>query len=363
MLVVHILSFFVATSFASPIAPRLFTRQDVVTPYNASLPNVTIFATGGTIASKGSSDTQTVGYNVGLGVKDLIDAVPQITNLSNIHGYQISNVGSPSVNSTILLDLRSMVQTELDKPEISGVVITHGTDTLEESSFFLEMTINSTKPIVFVGAMRPATALSADGPLNLYQAVTLAASSKARGRGTMITLNDRIGSAFVTTKNHANSLDTFFSEEAGQLGFFINQEPYFYYEPTRPIGLTYFNLCNITTLPKIDILYVHQDMDPQLFPSAVLFGAEGLIVAGAGAGGMSTAAYESLETVYNATGIPVVASHRSTEGFVSSSDESFEIGSGFYNPQKARILLQLAVATGQSEEEIREVFALNYPVL
>jgi L-asparaginase len=187
------LSLFTTLITASPISlsPQpLVVRQDIETPKNASLPNVTIFATGGTIASQGSSNTQTVGYQVGLGVQQLVDAVPEILNISNIIGYQISNVDSGSVNETILLNLAHMINEELAKDEIAGVVVTHGTDTLEETAFFLESTVNSSKPVICVGAMRPATALSADGPLNLLQAVTLAASPAGVDRGTMIVLNE-----------------------------------------------------------------------------------------------------------------------------------------------------------------------------
>jgi L-asparaginase len=120
----------------------------------------------------------------------LVDAVPEILNISNIAGYQASNVGSPSINETILLSLAHGITAELAKDEVTGVVVTHGTDSLEETAFFLQMTINSTKPVVVVGAMRPATALSADGPLNLLQAVTLASSDNAKGRGVMISLNE-----------------------------------------------------------------------------------------------------------------------------------------------------------------------------
>ncbi|KAK5943440.1 hypothetical protein PMZ80_004447 [Knufia obscura] len=340
---------------------KLFTRQDVQSPINGSLPNVTIFATGGTIASQGSSNTQTVGYSIGLGVQQIVDAVPEILNISNIAGYQVSNVGSGSINETILLELNSLITAELEKDDIAGVIITHGTDTLEETAFFMDLTIDSPKPVICVGAMRPATALSADGPLNLLQAVTLAASPNALGRGTMITLNDRIGSAFYTTKNNANSLDTFYSTEAGQLGFFINQVPYFYYEPAKPIGLTHFDLAGMTTLPQIDILYAHQDMDALLFNSSVQNGAEGIVYAGVGAGGMSSKASVAAEAVYNETGIPMVASHRSADGFVPADDGDYIIASGFFNPQKARILLQLAVASGFGESEIRGVFAESYP--
>lgn len=336
-------------------------RSDVSSPVNASLPNVTIFATGGTIASQGGSNTQTIGYSVGLGVEALIDAVPEILNISNINGYQVSNVDSGSVNASILLDLASQVNTELAKSETDGVVITHGTDTLEETCFFLDLVVNSSKPVVCAGAMRPATALSADGPLNLLQAVTLASSPNARDRGAMIVLNDRIGSAFYTTKNNANTLDTFSSTEMGQLGTLINQVPYFYFSPAQPMGKTHFKLGNATDLPQVDVIYAYQDMEPQLFESAVIAGAEGIVWAGLGSGGISTDAEEAASSVYNATGIPFVASHRSADGFVPPGSQDFVIAGGFYNPQKARILLQLAINEGYDNEKIKDVFALSYP--
>lgn len=209
------------------------------------------------------------------------------------------------------------------------MVVTHGTDTLEETAFFLDLVVNSSKPIVVAGAMRPATALSADGPLNLFQAVVLATASNAQDRGTMITLNDRIGSAFYTTKNNANSLDTFSSTEAGQLGFFTNQVPYFYYAPARPVGKPYSSLGNATGLPKVDVLYAHEDMDPELATIAVAGGAEGIVFAGVGAGGVSSVAQTAAENLLNATGVPIVASHRSADGFVPNDDTSFMVGSGF----------------------------------
>lgn len=176
-----------ATPLGLPILPRAELEQPSI---NASLPNITIFATGGTIASQGSSSAQTVGYQVGLGVQQLVDAVPEVLNISNIYGQQIANVGSQNINATVLLQLARNITAELEKDDVQGVVVTHGTDTMEETAFFLDLVVNSTKPVVVVGAMRPATALSADGPLNLYQAVSLAASEKAQGRGVMIALNE-----------------------------------------------------------------------------------------------------------------------------------------------------------------------------
>ena len=365
----RLLPLLVSLAAASPIdltksgLHKLFVRQDIQTPINASLPNVTIFATGGTIASQGSSNTQTTGYSIGLGVQQLVDAVPELLNISNIAGYQIANVGSPSVNETISLKLAQMINEELAKPEISGVVITHGTDTLEETAFFLESTVNSTKPVVCVGAMRPATALSADGPLNLYQAVVLAGSPAGRDRGTMIVLNDRIGSAFYTTKNNANSLDTFFSTEAGQLGTFVNQVPYFFFAPSEPVGRVVFDVSNVTDLAQVDILYAHQDMDPALFNASAAAGAEGIVYAGMGAGGLSGRASRAAEQLYNATNMPIVASHRSPDGMVPPrSSRGFSISSGFYNPQKARILLQLGITMGWDNDEIADAFAKSLPM-
>ncbi|KAF3003480.1 hypothetical protein E8E13_004064 [Curvularia kusanoi] len=365
----HFLPLLASLAAASPIdltkagLHNLFTRQDIQTPINASLPNITIFATGGTIASQGSTNTQTTGYSIGLGVQQLITAVPELLNISNIAGYQISNVGSGDINSTISLTLAHMINAELSKSSVSGVVVTHGTDTLEETAFFLSSTVNSTKPVVIVGAMRPATALSADGPLNLYQAILLAGSPAARNRGVMITLNDRIGSAFYTTKNNANTLDTFSSTEAGQLGSFVNQVPYFFYAPAEPVGRTVFDLANATSLAKVDILFAHQDMAPDLIDSAVQGGAKGLVFAGVGAGGISSKANVAAQAAFNATGVPMVASHRSADGLVPpTSDDDFIISSGYYNPQKARVLLQLGLTIGWGNEEIKEAFAKSLPV-
>ncbi|USP75933.1 L-asparaginase 2-4 [Curvularia clavata] len=370
MKIVQFLSIFISAALASPVdltrsdLHRLFVRQDIKTPINASLPNVTIFATGGTIASQGTTNTQTTGYSIGLGVQQLVDAVPELLNISNIAGYQASNVPSGNINETISLNLAHMINAELAKDEISGVVVTHGTDTLEETAFFLQSTVNSTKPIIVVGAMRPATALSADGPLNLYQAVKLAGSPAGRNRGTMIVLNDRIGSAFYTTKMNANTLDTFYSTEAGQLGVFINQVPYFFYHPVEPVGRVVFDVSNVTGLASVPILYAHQDMLPSLFNASYEAGAKGIVYAGVGAGGMSSVANTQAEALYNATGIPIVASHRSADGMVpppNAGDGDFTISSGFYNPQKSRVILQLALTLGWSEGQIREAFAKSYP--
>jgi len=151
------------------------------------------------------------------------------------------------------------------------------------------------------------------------------------------------------------------TDSTSQLGVFINQVPYFFFAPSEPVGRVVFNVSNITDLAQVDILYTHQDMDPALFNASYEAGAEGIVYAGVGAGGMSEKANLAAEELYNATGVPIVASHRSTDGLVPDGDD-FTIASGFYNPQKARILLQLGLTIGWSEEEIREAFAKSYPM-
>lgn len=180
-----------ATAKAATIPAALMPRQEMEQPINGSLPNITIFATGGTIAGSAGSNVATSGYTSGaIAVQALIDAVPELLNISNVDGVQVSNVASGNINDTILLTMNREITESLAVDSNQGAVVTHGTDTLEETAFFLDLTTPSKKPVVVVGAMRPATATSADGPLNLYQAVTLAASEEAIGRGAMITLNE-----------------------------------------------------------------------------------------------------------------------------------------------------------------------------
>lgn len=178
---------FLSTSAA---VPHVSSSCKGHTHQNGNLPNVTIFGTGGTIASKGTSNTQTTNYKVGVTIEALVEAVPELCNISNVSGLQVSNVDSGSINSTILLHLARYVNADMANPISHGSVVTHGTDTLEETAFFLDLTVKTHKPVVMTGAMRPSTAISADGPLNLYQAVKLAGSDEARDRGVLIVLNE-----------------------------------------------------------------------------------------------------------------------------------------------------------------------------
>lgn len=316
-------------------------------------PNVTILATGGTIAGSSKSSTDTTNYAAGsLSIQTLFDAVPNLKEVANVTGKQIANVDSNDITADILLTLSKTANTLLNGDQ-QGVVITHGTDTLEETAFFLSLTINNKKPVVLVGAMRPATAISADGPMNLFEAVTLAGSKNAVDRGVMVVLNDRIASAYYVTKTNAVVNDTFKAIEQGYLGLFVNGQPKFFYTPAKPIGQVYFDTSKFKSLPRVDIIYVHQDQDDVLLEAALKAGAKGIVIDATGNGNMP----KPLEKVVNELsdkGIPMVITSRTGSGYVS--DKSYGISSGFLNAQKSRILLQLAIATGANHKQITEYF-------
>ncbi|KAK4942889.1 hypothetical protein LTR10_017465 [Elasticomyces elasticus] len=360
-------------AYTSPVLHRRATSNDTTvftnynglnfTQMNTTLPNVTIFATGGTIAGSSSDNTATTGYAEGdVTVLNLIDAVPSLLDVANVAGVQVANVGSEDITSDILLNLSKLIhQYVCDDPNMSGAVITHGTDTMEESAFFMDATVNCGKPVIMVGAMRPATAVSADGPFNLLEAVTVAADPNAKDRGTMLVMNDRIASTYYMTKMNANTLDTFKSVEMGFLGELISDKPYFYYPPSTPTGKAAYDVNNVTTIPRVDILFSYQDMHNDTLYNAIEAGAQGFVIAGAGAGGVTTSFNYAIEDVLNRLEIPIVQSFRTASGEVPLSDVSSttasHIPSGYLNPQKSRILLGLLLAQGKNLTEIAAAFS------
>lgn len=319
------------------------------------LPKVKIYATGGTIAGASKSNTDNLHYQAGsIGIQGLLDAVPEIHRIAEVSGEQFLNVGSHEIRSQDLLKLSKLIQEQLDEGLAEGIVVTHGTDTLEETAFFLDLTVKTDKPIVIVGAMRPATAISADGPLNLLQATALAANLQARSRGAMVLLNDRIQSAYYTTKTHANALDTFRASEQGSLGFFQNATPHFYYSAANPTGKPQFNCSKISELPIVDVVYSHQDAGADLLQASVDRGAKGVVIAASG-NGWASPALELAALKLTKTGFPVVFSTRTGNGFAIKPIEQ-GIGSGLINAQKARIVLMLALASNYNSEQISQCF-------
>ncbi|KWW17328.1 L-asparaginase [Peribacillus simplex] len=326
------------------------------------LPRITILAVGGTIAGKGADSTQITQYQAGvLTIEALIKAVPQVSDLAEVSGYQIANIASYATTDQLWLKLAMKVNELLSQSHCDGVVITHGTDTLEETAYFLHLTVKSHKPVVMVGAMRPATALSADGPLNLYNGVALAASDVARGHGVLISLNGRIGSARETSKLHTTAIDAFGSPEAGLLGYMVDGRPHFYYKSLRKhTAESEFVLFDLPQLPRVDILFGHSQDTRDLVDAAVAAGAEGIVHAGTGNGGIFPLTRQGLQDA-NEQGVMVVSTSRIGNGLVTTKPVDLEsdfIASGNLTPQKSRILLQLGLTKTHRSTEIQRMFEI-----
>jgi L-asparaginase len=320
----------------------------------APLPRVIVLSTGGTIAGSSKSSTDTTDYVSGQKTgNELVRAVPEIAAIADVTVDQVANVKSPDLTNAHLLLISKAVSKYLADDSVRGVVITHGTSTLEETAIFLDLTVRSDKPVVLVGAMRPASAISADGPFNLLQAVALAVNPQARGRGVMIVANDRIGSAMYTTKTNTLAVDTFRAAEQGMLGVFVGPTPKFFYGPAKVPGQPKFDISATTRLPKVDIVYGYLEEDAGLIDFAIQHGARGVVIAGTGNSSLSDAMTKKVALLAQ-KGFPVVRASRVGSGFASEKSEG--IASGFYNPQKARMLLALAIDQGADLETMRSYF-------
>jgi L-asparaginase len=235
------------SSLAAFALAGLALRGDV---YGQKLPTVVVLATGGTIAGAAASDVQ-AGYTSGqLGVDQLLAAVPQAKEIAVLRGEQISNIGSQDMNDEVWLKLAPRVNELLQSADVDGIVITHGTDTIEETSYFLNLVVKSRKPVVLTAAMRPATALSADGPLNFYNAVAVAAHPDAAGRGVLVVVNDWIHDAGSLTKTSTTAVQTFLSPLRGLVGTVAYGEPDFYRGAVgRATTESEFSLDGVTSFP------------------------------------------------------------------------------------------------------------------
>ncbi|EXJ80458.1 hypothetical protein A1O1_08603 [Capronia coronata CBS 617.96] len=321
------------------------------------LPRVVIIATGGTLASVAKSAAQTTNYgDASLEADALLSEVPAINKLATVTTIQFCMIGSEHMTSEILINLRNVIDDVFSADAPDGLVITHGSDTMEETATFLDLTYNGHAPIVLVAAMRPAAALSADGPFNLYQAVSLAASPTACGRGVMMTWSNRIGSAMYTTKVSSRAVDAFDAGDKGLVGTFVDHRPVFYYPPSRSSGHPYLDVSGRgVVLPKVAILYGHQEMDAHLLRLVVDHGAAGIVVACTGDGTLPLEWAASEQKLLSA-GIPVVRSSRLVSTYIAPRKGC--ITAGCYNPQKARILLMLALYAyqGSNISKIQELF-------
>ena len=330
----------------------------------STLPRVIVLATGGTIA--GQSDPRAAdAYNAGsVGAQQLIKAVPGIDKLARLSTEQVASIGSQDMNDTVWFQLARRIQEISDKNEADAVVITHGTDTLEETAFFLDKVLHTDKPVILVGSMRPSNAISADGPNNLYEAVEVASCDKASGRGVMIVLNDRIEGARWATKTNTTSVQTFRSPDSGSIGYVDPASVRFMTSQHAP-HYARLALPAAGTLPRVEIIYGHSNMDGMQIDDAVANNAKGIVLAGVGDGNTSIAALAALERAVK-KGVVVVRSTRVGSGFVNRNVEVDDDKSGFIvsldlNPQKARILTQLLIANGvTSAAQMQQQFSATW---
>ena len=325
------------------------------------LPNIVILATGGTIAGAAATGTQ-AGYTSGAVTIDaMLAAVPGIQKLANIKGEQISNVGSQDMNFDILLTVAKRCNVLLAGNSVDGIVITHGTDTMEESAFFLNLVVKSEKPVVLVGSMRPSTAVSADGPLNLYDAVAVAGDPAARGRGVLVVMNDSIHGAHSLTKTSTTAMQTFMSPLRGIVGVSTYGKNDFYNNPSwKHTSASEFDITNVAKLPRVDILFAYEDMSPDLVDASVANGAKGIIIAGVGNGNMNKATLEAAVRAVK-KGVFVVRSSRVPTGAVGRNVEVNDDDMGFIasdelNPQKSRVLLMLALLKPRTTADLQQLF-------
>jgi len=360
----------IAAIFALPVfstsAVAAGDNAGASTPNEApkKLPRIIVLATGGTIS--GTADARSaIGYNSGERTgKQLIKDVPGIGKFATISAEQISNVGSQDMSDGIWFQLAKRINEIFARGEADGVVITHGTDTMEETAFFLKNVLHTRQPVVLVGSMRPGGVVSADGPNNLLEAVEVAASPQSQGRGVMVVMNDTIHDPRWITKTNTTSVQTFLSPNAGPIGY-VDPASVRYVTPVTESHHAAFKLPATGELPRVDIVYAHSNMDASQIDHAVADNAKGIVIAGVGDGDVSRAALAAMERAAK-SGIVVVRASRVGSGFVNRNVEVDDDKSGFVasldlNPQKARLLTQLLIANDvTSPARVQEAFSTTY---
>jgi L-asparaginase type II len=320
---------------------------------NAKPPEVLVMATGGTIASTGNYYGDRGGPVNKISVEELTKAAPGIDKVATMSAEQFSNVASGAIGPKQWMELSRRISAAFrERPNLAGVVVTHGTDTMEETAYFLDLTVGGDRPVIVTGAMRPADAIGADGPANLFNAVRAAAQPASRGRGAMVLMDDRLFAAREVTKTNTTRVETFKAPEHGPLA--IADHDSIVFGRARPTHRRVFDISKITELPRVDIIYSYGGADSVLIDAAVAAGAKGLVVAGVGAGGTTPDQGRALRRA-SQKGVIVVTGSRTGSGRVAGS--STRVTAGDLNVQKARILLMLALTQSSDTKEIAKIFA------
>ncbi len=328
-----------------------------------SLPRVIILSTGGTIAGQ-QPNTDQAGYLSGkIPIEELLKNIPSITQKATVQGEQIAAIPSSLITIAIWLRLANRINAIFANDEADGVVITHGTDTQEETAYFLSLTIKSEKPVVLTGSMRPSTALSSDGSKNLYDAIIVASDVNSVGKGVLVSFNEKIYDAKDVVKINTTSTNAFASPNNGPVGeVYDGKVSYNIQSFTKNNSFPPFDISKLDSLPNVEIVYAYADASNISINALINNNTPGIIIAGTGGGSFSSAILESAK---NATSrnIIVVRSSRVGSGKVNTAyvgefedAKNGTIVSDRLNPQKARILLMLALTLTKDKDKIQEMF-------
>ena len=315
---------------------------------------VVVLATGGTIAGVGDAG-KSAGYTPGtLTAEDLISAVPELADVAEIEAIQVCNVNSDDITDKVWIELANKINELSKDKDITGFVITHGTDTMEETAYFLNLTVKTDKPVVITGSMRPSTSISADGPMNLYESVCVAASEEAKGKGVLVVFSDLIFTARSVTKTSTYDVMAISAGETGACGVVRDGAVYFYEESVkRHTAESEFDVSSLKELPKVSVIFFSVDMDPGILKYAAEH-SDGIVIAGAGAGEFSEGFIEVVKDLK----IPVVISSRIGDGIIISDNLLVEgtIAGDNLPPQKAAVLLRLALTKTKDAAKIQDMF-------
>jgi L-asparaginase len=314
-------------------------------------PAVEVIGTGGTIGAGGGYWT---GRPSRVPIAELV-RIPGIDSVATVTTEQLWSVASSAIGPVRWLELSRHVSDLLRaRPDLAGVVITHGTDTMEETAYFLDLTLPGDRPVIVTGAMRPSNMVGADGPANLLNAVRAAADPNARGRGTMVLMDDRLFGARDVTKTNSTRVETFQAPEHGPIAV-IDPEGLFYRQPSPNRSTPVFDLSAVRELPRVDIVYGFAGADSVPIDAVVAAGTKGIVVAGVGRGGITPGQTEALRRA-RSRGVVIVITTRTGSGRVPIAQNDGMVGAGELNAQKARVLLSLALTRSTDSREVAQLF-------
>ena len=317
----------------------------------SALPVVLVIGTGGTIGSSGDYWT---GTPTRVPIDQLI-RVPGIDSVAVLRSEQFWNIASSAIGPSRWLELSRHIGDLLrDRPELAGIVVTHGTDTMEETAYFLDLTLPGDRPVIVTGAMRPSDMAGADGPANLTSSVRAAVDPRARGRGAMVVMDDRLFAARDVAKTNSTRVESFQAPERAPIAI-IDPDGLYYRQASPGRTTPVFDLGTVRELPRVDIVYSYGGADSVIIDAVVAAGARGIVMAGVGRGGLAPGQSAALRRA-RANGVVVAISTRTGSGRVPVSRDDGMIGTGDLNPQKARVLLSLALSRSADVDEIARVF-------